>query len=167
MGFLKNRQAIVILASLLIFAFLVLGELRFANEVTTLRKEIARLEEERTLYELQIERAASEARAYEGARLELLNYPIRILENEVSFYSNVESTLTQNGISVANVRPVEGGKEIVAAQVNFTGSYAAVLRAMANWRRMDGTIRLKSLVLLPEGKDTVSVTAVLESTLKR
>jgi len=52
MGFLRNRQAIVALASLLIFAFLVLGELHFANEVTTLRKEIARLEEERTLYEL-------------------------------------------------------------------------------------------------------------------
>jgi len=167
MGFLRNRQAIVALASLLIFAFLVLGELHFANEVTTLRKEIARLEEERTLYELQIERAASEARAYEDARLKLLKYPMRILEDEVSFYSGVESALTRNEISVADVHPVEGEKGVVAAQVNFTGSYVSVLKAITDWRQMDGVARLKFLVFLPGDGSAVRGTAVLESILKR
>lgn len=74
-------------------ASLLLGEFYLTCQVKTLRREVARLEEERASLEFQIERATHEAKAYETARAELLKYPLKAFKDEASFYSSVKSAV--------------------------------------------------------------------------
>ena len=165
--FLKNKQVVVGMAFSLIFVLLVVGELSFSHEVATLRRDIAHLREEQALSELEINHTASEVEAYKNALSELSRYLMRVLEDEVSFYSNVESALARNGINVAEIHPAGAGGGVVAVWVNFAGNYSSALQTIADWRQMDGVARLRSLVLLSGEEGTTRGTAVLEAVLKR
>lgn len=165
--FLKNKQLIIGMAFSLIVALLLMGELRFSHEVATLRRGIVHLREEQALSESKIRRMMSEIEAHKNALSELYKYPMRMVENEVAFYSNLEGALTHNGITVADIHPAGTEKGVVAVQVKFAGSYGSALKAIADWRQMDGVARLRSLVLLSDKGGTIRGTAVLEAVLRR
>jgi hypothetical protein len=144
-------------------ASLLLGEFYLTCQVKTLRREVARLEEERASLEFQIERATHEAKAYETARTELLKYPLKAFKDEASFYSSIKSAVKKSNVTISDIRLVEGDEGVASVQVYFRGNYASIVKAMSGWHQVDGVVRLSSLALLPEGKDAVSGVVVLES----
>ncbi len=164
---LRNKQVIIAVAFPLAFMLLVAGELHFANKMAKLQMDIARLREEQTLYRLQISRIASEVEAYKDALSELSKYPIKLSKDGASFYSNVESALVRNNMSVTDIRPAGAGEGIVAVRVEFTGNYSSVLGAIKEWRQIKEVARLKSMTILPDKEGTVRGVAILESPLRR
>ncbi len=116
---------------------------------------------------MQISRIASEGEAYKDALSELLKYPIKLSKDGASFYSNVESALVRNNMSVTDIRPAGAGEGVVAVRVEFTGNYSSVLGAIKEWRQIKEVARLKSITILPVKEGTVRGVAILESPLRR
>lgn len=162
---LRSKEAFLAVLAVLVFVVLIAFELNFSRNATALRRDIASLKEEQAVYEMQISRTASDISAYKALISDLSKYPITVPSDHVSFYSNVERGLTRSGVTVNSIRQVQADKGSVAVQVDFSGDYAAVLNAIAEWRQMKEIACLKSLLLLPGDFGVARGTALLRSAL--
>ncbi|MCF4150390.1 hypothetical protein L2W58_01035 [Dethiosulfovibrio sp. F2B] len=68
-------------------------------------------------------------------------------ENEVDLFSLVQRQLTANGVlsRVIDEASMKGNTGDQAVKISFEGPYSSFIKTLADWRRLDVALRVKSL----------------------
>jgi len=166
---LPRKRLIISLVLLLLFALILGGEAFFSKKVLEERRTIDEMRRREAILNRDVLDKTRLIKAYKEALSAIEEYKITLPEDEVSFYSAVERELAKNGIKVNSIKPGGGSGNLKAINVNFEGSYYAVLNVFADWRSMGVAVRMVSASLQKDNEieGYVRGTVTLESTFPK